>query len=46
MEPGLYYPSRGMGVRLEDTYYVRDDGHFELFAHSDQDILIPVKVQL
>lgn len=46
MEPGLYYPSRGMGVRLEDTYYVRDDGHFEMFAHSDQDILIPVKVQL
>jgi Xaa-Pro aminopeptidase len=29
IEPGLYYPSRELGVRLEDLYYVRPDGTFE-----------------
>jgi Xaa-Pro aminopeptidase len=29
LEPGLYYPSRGMGVRIEDLVLVRGDGTFE-----------------
>jgi Xaa-Pro aminopeptidase len=29
LEPGLYYPGQGMGVRIEDTYYCRPDGAFE-----------------
>jgi Xaa-Pro aminopeptidase len=29
IEPGLYYPSRGLGVRIEDLVWVRDDGTFE-----------------
>jgi len=29
IEPGLYYPSRGMGVRIEDLVLVKDDGTFE-----------------
>ncbi len=29
VEPGLYYPSRGLGVRLEDIVYARPDGTFE-----------------
>ena len=29
VEPGLYYPSRGLGVRIEDLVLVRDDGTFE-----------------
>lgn len=29
VEPGLYYPSRGMGVRIEDLVAVRADGTFE-----------------
>ena len=29
VEPGLYYPSRAMGVRIEDLVLVRDDGTFE-----------------
>jgi Xaa-Pro aminopeptidase len=29
IEPGLYYPSRGLGVRIEDLVLVRDDGTFE-----------------
>lgn len=26
IEPGLYYPERGLGVRIEDTFVVRGDG--------------------
>jgi Xaa-Pro aminopeptidase len=29
VEPGLYYPSRGLGVRIEDLVYVRPDGSIE-----------------
>jgi Xaa-Pro aminopeptidase len=29
VEPGLYYPEREMGVRIEDVIYVRPDGTFE-----------------
>jgi Xaa-Pro aminopeptidase len=29
IEPGLYYPSRGLGVRIEDVVYARTDGSFE-----------------
>jgi Xaa-Pro aminopeptidase len=29
VEPGLYYPSRGLGVRIEDLVLVREDGSFE-----------------
>ncbi len=34
IEPGLYYPSRGMGVRLEDVIYARPDGTFENLADN------------
>ena len=42
-EPGLYYPSRGMGVRIEDTYYVRPDGSFEILADYPKDLVLPVR---
>jgi len=29
VEPGLYYPSRGMGVRIEDLVVIRPDGAIE-----------------
>ena len=29
VEPGLYYPSRGLGARIEDLIYVRPDGAIE-----------------
>lgn len=29
VEPGLYYPSKDIGVRIEDVVYARPDGAFE-----------------
>jgi len=43
IEPGLYYPSRGMGCRLEDTVAVMPDGHFEILAEFPLDLVLPVK---
>jgi len=43
IEPGLYYPDRGMGVRLEDSVYVRPDGQFEILASYPLDLVLPVK---
>ncbi|NOT33508.1 MAG: aminopeptidase P family protein [Candidatus Eisenbacteria bacterium] len=43
VEPGLYYPSRGLGVRIEDTVVMRADGGFENLtpAAYELEILIP-----
>ncbi len=40
IEPGLYYPSRGMGCRLEDTIYVRPDGGMEILAEFPLDLVL------
>ena len=42
IEPGLYYPERGMGVRLEDTVWVRPDGEMEILAPYPHDLILPV----
>jgi Xaa-Pro aminopeptidase len=44
IEPGLYYPSRGFGVRIEDTYYCAPDGHFESLTPFPLDLVIPLEV--
>lgn len=43
IEPGLYYPERGLGVRLEDTYWARPDGAFEPMAEFPMDLVLPMK---
>lgn len=43
IEPGLYYPERGMGVRLEDTYYVTSEGEFKKFVDYPMDLVLPMK---
>lgn len=40
VEPGLYYPSRCMGVRIEDLVYVREDGTFENLTPAPYDLEI------
>lgn len=41
-EPGLYYPEREMGVRLEDTVWARPDGKLELLADFPKDLVLKV----
>ncbi len=43
LEPGLYYPSKGMGVRIENTYYARPDGTFERLAEFPFDFVLEMK---
>lgn len=43
IEPGLYYPERGMGMRLEDTVWVRPDGAMEVLAAYPLDLVLPLK---
>lgn len=43
IEPGLYYPERGFGVRLEDTVWVRPDGEMEILAEYPHDLVLPIK---
>ncbi len=42
IEPGLYYPAKGMGVRIEDSFYVRSDGKMEVLANYPMDLVLPV----
>jgi Xaa-Pro aminopeptidase len=42
IEPGLYYPDKGMGVRLEDTYYVTPTGEFEKFIDFPMALCLPM----
>ncbi len=42
IEPGLYYPSRGMGVRIEDTFCCLPDGSFESLTPFSYDLVIPL----
>lgn len=43
IEPGLYYPEKNMGVRLENSYCVTPDGRIELLAEYPMDLVLPVK---
>jgi len=42
-EPGLYYPEKGMGVRIEDTMWVHPDGKMEILADYPYDFVLPMK---
>ena len=43
VEPGLYYPSKGYGVRIEDTYWCRPDGTFESLTEFPKDLVLTLK---
>ena len=43
-EPGLYYPEKGMGARIEDTYWVRPDGRIEALAEYPYDFVLDMKM--
>ncbi|MBN2043857.1 MAG: aminopeptidase P family protein [Anaerolineales bacterium] len=44
IEPGLYYPSRGMGCRLEDTVFVHADGQIEVLADYPHDLVLEIEI--
>lgn len=41
IEPGLYYPERGFGIRIEDTVHVRPDGELEIVVDYPKDLILP-----
>ncbi|NLB70743.1 MAG: aminopeptidase P family protein [Chloroflexi bacterium] len=43
IEPGLYYPDRGFGIRLEDSWYVAGDGSFHKFIDYPMELVVPMK---
>ncbi len=43
LEPGLYYPEKGMGVRIEDSLLATEDGKIEILADFSKDLVLPLK---
>ena len=43
VEPGLYYPARGLGVRIEDLVAVRADGSIENLTPAPYDLEILIR---
>jgi Xaa-Pro aminopeptidase len=42
IEPGLYYPDRGFGVRIEDTFLIDEKGEAHSLTPFPKDLVIPV----
>ncbi|MGD8633642.1 MAG: Xaa-Pro peptidase family protein [Anaerolineales bacterium] len=42
VEPGLYYPEREMGVRIEDTVWMRPDGTPEVLVEFPKDLVLKI----
>lgn len=43
IEPGLYYPERGYGVRVEDTVYLNERGELEVLTDCPTDLVIELE---
>jgi Xaa-Pro aminopeptidase len=43
IEPGLYYPELNLGVRLENTFWMRPDGQFEKLVDFPMDLVLPLE---
>ncbi len=43
IEPGLYYPDEGYGVRVEDMFIVNEDGQLESLTPFPKDLVLPLK---
>ncbi len=42
IEPGLYYPSQGYGVRIEDTVYLDEHGQLINLTDCPYDLIVPL----
>jgi Xaa-Pro aminopeptidase len=43
IEPGLYYPEKGMGIRIEDCYCITPEGRIECMVPYPFDLVLKVK---
>jgi Xaa-Pro aminopeptidase len=43
IEPGLYYPDRGMGVRVEDFFIINENGELISITPFRKDLVIPIE---
>ena len=43
IEPGLYYPERGFGIRVEDSFLVDANGELVSLTSFRKDLVIPLK---
>ncbi|NDJ34265.1 MAG: aminopeptidase P family protein [Chloroflexi bacterium] len=42
IEPGLYYPDKGFGIRVEDTIYIDPEGGIHSLTPTPKDLVIPI----
>jgi Xaa-Pro aminopeptidase len=42
IEPGVYYPERGFGVRVEDSFYVDENGGLVALTNFRKDLILPL----
>ncbi|NWF69551.1 MAG: aminopeptidase P family protein [Chloroflexi bacterium] len=43
IEPGVYYPERGFGVRIEDMCWIADDGQLVTLTDFHKELVLPLK---
>ncbi len=43
VEPGLYYPERGYGVRVEDSVYIDESGALQRLTDFPYDLVVPLR---
>jgi Xaa-Pro aminopeptidase len=43
VEPGLYYPERGYGVRVEDSVYIDESGTVRRLTDFPYDLVVPLR---
>ena len=43
IEPGLYYPERGYGLRVEDTVFIDGDGALQTLTDFRKHLLLPLQ---
>lgn len=43
IEPGLYYPEKGMGCRLEDVFWIDEDGTPQNLTDFPYELVIPME---
>ncbi len=42
IEPGLYYPDKGWGIRIEDTVYVHESGQLDNLTDCSYQLVVPL----